>query len=153
MSTIDERLNIPLEGKGRFGTLQEANAAAGEGEFGILTTYACGPFMIARKPRVGDYLNQYGYSDAHPYQIIRMTASGKTAYVRAVSAERDPNWKPEMIPGGFSAHCTNNHSQKWVYGEVYGPVIAVRRNRKGWKSNHGIHYASEKPQRFYDYNF
>jgi len=52
------------------------------------------------------YANLYGYSDVHPYEVVRVI-SEKTIEIRAMNASRDPNWKPEIIPGGFAGHCIN----------------------------------------------
>jgi len=117
------------------------------------TDYACDPWVIMKDPEVGDYLNHLGYSDVNPYKIVEITKSGKTCYVQEVEAERDPNWKPNFVPGGFSAHCTNNHDQKWVYGKLLPGRMAVRKVKVGWKSAYGRHSLSSNPLKHYDYNF
>jgi hypothetical protein len=99
------------------------------------------------------YMNLYGWSDVHPYEIIRWV-SEKTVEIRAMQATLDPSWKPEFIPGGFAAHCTNQSSQRYTYeSDPNAPVIRARLGKKGWKSKRGMHKPSEKPRRFYDYNF
>jgi hypothetical protein len=121
--------------------------------FAFESDYVVDKTMLGRDIMVGDYLNHAGYSDWHPYKVVRLSPSGKTAYVKKVEAELDPNWKPEVHIGGFSGHTANNNSQAYIYGEVTGNEIAVRINKKGWKSAHGRHYPSTKPVKFYDYNY
>lgn len=119
----------------------------------LKTDYACNPWTVGRDVQVGDFLNMSGYSDVRPFQVVRMTASGTTAYVRAVDALIDPSWKPDTAKGGFAGHTRNNRSQRWIFGELKGNEVAVRLNKAGYKSTLGKHFASEKPARFHDYNF
>lgn len=102
------------------------------------------------------YLNQYGYSDVAPYEIIKFSPSGKTAYIRAMLAEKDKSWKPNFIPGGFAGHCTNQDKQEWIItSDSKQPIIKARLHKNGtWHSSNGHHgMPSSKPVRFYDYNF
>ena len=104
--------------------------------------------------KIGTFLNNHLFTDVAPFQIVRLTKSGKTAYVRAVKVERHPDWKPETIAGGFCGHTVNNYEQFWKYGELEGPEYAVRLTKSGWKSKlGGRHIPADKPKRFYDYNF
>jgi hypothetical protein len=101
------------------------------------------------------YANLYGWSDVYPYEVIKVI-SDKTVEVRAMSSELDPEWKPEMSPGGFSAHTTNNHSQKWkITSNPDIPIIRIRKHKDGrWYSKHKHRFVfSDSPYRFYDYNF
>jgi len=97
------------------------------------------------------YANWYGYSDVEPYEVVRVI-SDKTIEVRAMIATRDPSWQPIMHAGGFSAHCSNQHTQRWFYeSDPDAPVKRIRKGKKGWaKGNFRI---SAKPRKFYDYNF
>jgi len=101
-----------------------------------------------------NYANHIGYSDVTPYEIIR-AVSGKTLEIRRMSAERDPAFKPEFVPGGFSAHCTNQIAQAWIVSsDPTASVIRIRKGKLGWKdANGGRYQLAEKPVRFYDYNF
>lgn len=97
------------------------------------------------------YANQYGYSDVHPYEVVRVI-SDTTIEVRAMNAVRDPNWKPVFHAGGFSAHCSNQNEQRWVYeSDTDAPVRRIRKSKKGWAK--GTFTISAEPVRFYDYNF
>ncbi|QRE00609.1 hypothetical protein [Pseudomonas phage Itty13] len=103
---------------------------------------------------VGKFANHIGYSDVHPYEIVR-EVSDKIIEVRAMKAERDPTWKPEMIPGGFAAHCTNQHEQRWIItSDESAPVIRLHLRKDGCFYRQGSKFRREaKPRRFYDYNF
>lgn len=52
------------------------------------------------------------HSDIKPCTVISRTA--RTLTVQFDHAELDPTWKPVMHPGGFAAHCSNNHEQRWI---------------------------------------
>lgn len=99
------------------------------------------------------YANMHGWSDVYPFEIIRVV-SNKTIEVRAMIAELDEGFKPEIIPGGFSGHCVNQNKQTYKYKSCpEGQVLRVRLGKKGWKSSMGKHVISEQPRKFYDYNF
>ena len=111
-------------------------------------------------PKVGLYANHHGWSDVHPYEIIRVV-SDKTLEIRALDVS-DNKIKMDFIPGGFSAHCANQHQQEYDYSSnTDNPVTRIRLNRasqycpdKVWKSKTGARFAiSEHPCKFYDYNF
>lgn len=138
----------------RYETEELAKAAAAEKGpewVAIKTTFVCDPWMIGRQPVVGEYLNHKGYSDMEPHKIVRMSPSGKTAWVRRVEATLDPTWKPEFQPGGFVGHCTNQASQRWIYGELAGEEKKVRLSSKGWGK--GDWKPATEPRKFHDYNF
>lgn len=103
------------------------------------------------------YANQRGYSDCCPFEVVRQVSS-KCLVIRAMNYTLDPSWKPEMIPGGFSAHCTNNHEQRYIYeSNPTAPEIRIRKHKNGrWYSGSNgvyVYSLSEKPHAFYDYNF
>lgn len=106
------------------------------------------------------FANMHGWSDVHPYEIVKVI-SDKTIEIRAMNATLDPNWKPEIVPGGFAGHCTNQSEQRWVYeSNPDAPVIRMRACKptsanRGyvWKSAYGHHCLSDKPRKFHDYNF
>ena len=92
------------------------------------------------------YANQYGYSDVEPFEVVRVI-SDKTIEVRAMDAEKDDSVKLEFHVGGFSAHCSNQHQQKWfITSNPNNPVIRIRLGKKGWKDAHGRRYGlADKP--------
>jgi hypothetical protein len=102
-----------------------------------------------------NFANRYGYSDVEPYEVVRRI-SDKTVEVRAMSAERDPSYKPEFVVGGFSAVCLNQREQKWVISSnPEARVIRIRLRKDGrWYDSYDNRYGlSDKPRKFYDYNF
>ncbi len=100
------------------------------------------------------YANKIGYSDVTPYEVVRVV-SNKTLEIRRMNAERDPNWKPEFVPGGFFGTVVNQNSQEWIItSDDKAPVIRIRLGKQGWKdANRGRYDIADAPQRFYDYNF
>lgn len=100
----------------------------------------------------GDGASVRLWTDAHAYTVIRVSPSGKTVTLQRAKATLDPEWKPEMIPGGFAAHTVNNHEQRWTYEpDPDGAVITARFTRRGWmrtgqRVTHGYY-------EHYDYNF
>ena len=106
------------------------------------------------------FLNHHGYSDITPYEVVRVV-SEKCVEIRRMTATLDPSWKPEIVPGGFAGHCTNQHKQKWNFeSDLEAPVIKCRKvkpsraNRgQEWKSVMGYHTPADAPRSFYDYNF
>jgi len=106
-------------------------------------------------PTVGMYANFHGWSDVNPYEIVEVRTANKIM-VRAMNAEIDPEWNPEVILGGFSGHTVNNYSQKWIITSCEdAPLIAIRKNKRGeWKDASGRRFViSEHAVKFYDYNF
>lgn len=91
-------------------------------------------------------------TDAHAYTVIRVSPSGKTITLQRVKATLDPEWKPEVISGGFAGHTANNHEQRWICEpDPDGAVTTARFTRRGWmrtgqRVTHGYY-------EHYDYNF
>ena len=100
------------------------------------------------------HANEIGYSDVYPYEIVRRV-SDKTIEIRAMDAALDPEWKPEFIPGGFCAHCVNQHSQRWVYSSnPNNPLRRIRLTKRGWRGVGGAKFRlGSAPRKFHDYNF
>lgn len=100
------------------------------------------------------YANCYGYSQVYPYEIVRVV-SDKTIEVREMANAPDPNWKPEILPGGFFGHCINQNEQTWIItSDPNAKVIRIRKRKDGkWYSKMGQHVLEDKPRYFYDYNF
>lgn len=101
------------------------------------------------------YANCVGYSDIHPNEIVRYI-SEKTIEVRAMKAERDPEYKPQFIHGGFLAVCINQEEQRWIIeSDKTARIVRIRQHKDGkWRDSSGNRYLlNEKPIKFYDYNF
>lgn len=102
-----------------------------------------------------NYANQYGWSDVNPFEVVKVI-SDKTIEVREMDAERDESVKLDWAPGGFAGHCINQRDQKWfITSNDQNPVVRIRLSKTGvWKDKHGRKYGlSDKPVKFYDYNF
>lgn len=100
---------------------------------------------------VGDRAHVTLYSDVEPCTVIRRTA--KTITVRYDDGKLDPNWKPEFIPGGFAAHCTNQEEQVWnLFEDPNGQVETFHRRKAGWYNKSDCRLTPGW-RKFYDYNF
>ena len=101
------------------------------------------------------YANHLGYSDVNPFEVVNVV-SDKTIEVREMNTVRDDSIKLEFHVGGFSAHCSNQHDQKWtITSDETAPVIRIRLSKnKGWKDKYGRRFQlADQPVKFYDYNF
>ncbi|MBQ6627940.1 MAG: hypothetical protein IJH65_03910 [Methanobrevibacter sp.] len=104
---------------------------------------------------VGDRVHINHYTDVDPATIIKRTE--KMIIVRVDKAELDGQWKPEFIPGGFSAHCTNDSEQinHWVIEEDETGST----ERFNWSEKYGVwknksnETVSPGWLKYYDYNF
>lgn len=95
------------------------------------------------------------YSDINPYEVIKVV-SEKCIEIREMKAEKNPNFKPVFVAGGFSAICLNQGNQEWIIEpDESRPVIRIRANKKlGWADKYGKKFIlSDKPVKYYDYNF
>lgn len=101
-----------------------------------------------------NFANHIGYSDINPFEVINKV-SDKTMDIRAMDAVLDPSFKPEFVPGGFSAICLNNGCQKWIItGNTENRVVRIRLGKNGWKDKFGNKYMLDtEPVKHYDYNF
>jgi len=111
--------------------------------------------MTKLAPEVGLYANLHLFSDVEPYEIVRII-SDKTIELRSVTATLKPDWKPDMIPGGFAAHTANNHTQEYDYKtnpDAYVFKARLRKKDGRFHSARGRHVVSEAPCKFHDYNF
>ena len=100
------------------------------------------------------YANRIGYSDVEPFEVVRVV-SPKIIEVRAMKATLDPSWKPEMHPGGFVAHCSNQHQQRWdIVSDETSPSLRLFLRKDGYFYGFGSRFKLEDaPRKFYDYNF
>ena len=101
---------------------------------------------------VGDHASVRLYTDHEPCTIIKKTATSLT--VRYDKATRDPNWKPEWVPGGFSAICTNQDEQKWIIEEdPNGTTETFRWHKSEGAYVHNGCLLTPGWYKKYDYNF
>ena len=104
------------------------------------------------------YFTERGYSQSYVYKEISRTA--KTRTLARVLSVKDPEWKPDFVPGGFCAHCTNQSEQTWVYAGIDADdTVTVREVKSryygedtcwGYK---GRTFVEGRAREFYDYNF
>ena len=110
---------------------------------------------LNREIRVGDGVTLNLYSDSQAHTVIART--GRTLTIQRDKAIRDPNFKPEWVPGGFSAICTNSAEQEWTYER--DPEGSITRCH--WSEKYGVWQAgsdgsmtvSRGRHEHYDYNF
>ncbi len=102
------------------------------------------------------YFTLHLWTEKHPYEFVR-TRGSKFAVIREMNVVKHPDWKPEIIPGGFVGHCTNQDQQKWLYeSDPDGYEIEVRwsQPKQAWYDKNGARYTNEsEPEYYYDYNF
>ena len=101
------------------------------------------------------YFNHIGYSDIEPYEVIRKI-SDKTFEIRKMDAKLLNKEVLNFVPGGFVAHCSNQHEQKWeITSNENKKVFRIRLHKDGWwRDKGGDRYRmSNEPKKFYDYNF
>lgn len=71
--------------------------------------------LVPSNAKVGEGATVLFWSDRHAGTIVKVTP--KTIQIRRDKATLDPNWKPEIIPGGFAGHCINQSEQTYMYEE------------------------------------
>lgn len=101
---------------------------------------------------VGDRGSVRLYTDSNPCTVIRRTKT--TATVRYDKAERNPDWKPEWVIGGFSAICTNDDEQEWIITE--DPNGSTERFYWSDRENCFVHNGCRLTPgwyKYYDFNF
>ena len=102
--------------------------------------------------KVGDGVTYRLWSDAQACTVIKRTA--KSITIQEDEATLDPNFKPEIIPGGFIGHCVNQNEQTYSYkANPKGRKITAR-----WSDKYGAFMYCGKAifngrHQFYDYNF
>jgi len=116
----------------------------------MITLTPVNPKWEATPDLIGKYINEHLWSDVNPVGVI-VAVIGKTKLVcnRVVATENKT--KMEFVVGGFSAHCTNQYQQEWEFENHDDDVFVVNYSRTNFKRMfYGI---SDKPRKFYDYNF
>lgn len=107
-----------------------------------------------KKVKVGDGITLILYTDAHAYTIIKRTE--KTLTIQRDKVSLKPNWKPEIIPGGFAGHCINQDEQEYDYeSDLNGKIMTIHWSNKYqcWNAPHGYSRIRLGRHEFYDYNF
>lgn len=109
------------------------------------------------------FINYTTYSDTSPYEVLAISASGKTAQVRPMITERSNREDDVVTPGGFCAHTSHPKGQLWLYEsdeEADVKTMTLRKNDvwqfKGQTTSRGaggFGVLSDQPRKYYDYNF
>lgn len=104
-------------------------------------------------PAVGQGATICHHCDRTACTIVAVSESGKTISLQPDHAE-PRNWKPEIMPGGFAGHCTNNHNQRYRYrSNPDAPIWKARLCKGGlFKTTNGERII-EGRQHFHDCNF
>lgn len=106
---------------------------------------------IKNLPAGRRYWTEYGYSQSYPWVEIARTETTRTLI--KVEVKADPEWKPEILPGGFCGHCTNQSEQTWLFDRDNADrKITIRKTKLGW-SRCGVKFRENVAREFYDYNF
>jgi hypothetical protein len=104
---------------------------------------------------IGMGVTQYGYTDLHPYEIVRIV-NDKMIEIKEMKSEKAEPVNPlNFEVGGFSAICTNQFDQRWtITSDETAKPFKIRLNKKGeWQDSHKNRYGVGSARRFYDYNF
>lgn len=108
-----------------------------------------------RELDVGDGCTYHLWSDSYACTVIKKTK--KTITIQRDKATLSPDFKPEWIPGGFAAHCTNAEDQSYTYernpnGEIY--VCHWSEKQGCYRSgSDGSIIIGVGRHEYYDYNF
>ena len=108
-----------------------------------------------RELDVGDGCTYYLWSDSYACTVIKKTK--KTITIQRDKATLSPDFKPEWVPGGFAAHCTNAEDQSYTYernpnGEIYVCHWSEKEGRYRSGSDGSIKIGVGRHE-YYDYNF
>jgi hypothetical protein len=95
---------------------------------------------------IGNYINQYGYSDITPLGKIVGIKSKTILYVQPIEAGENKT-KMEWVSGGFAGHCVNQNEQSYDFTEV-GEIVEIRMSN-GDRRNR----IDNRPMKYYDFNF
>lgn len=99
----------------------------------------------------GKFFTEIGYSQQYPWVMVKRT--DKTVTLAKVIVKADPEWKPNILPGGFAGHCDNQYDQTWIFDRI-DPTWkkVIRMTKRGWAAD-GVRFVEDRAREFYDYNF
>lgn len=102
---------------------------------------------------IGDGVTVNLWSDRYAATVIKVTKNSVT--VQRDKATLDPNFKPEIIPGGFAGHCINQNEQTYSYEpDPNGTIYKFHWSNKYCRYGRpGKLTLSKGRHEFYDYNF
>ena len=106
--------------------------------------------------QIEKYANFYGYSDVEPYEVVRVV-SPSTVEIRRMDTKLLNGSDLKFHIGGFSANCSNSDVQEYAYtSNTNAPIERIRWSKANnrWQQGRHMHFSmSDKPRKFYDYNF
>lgn len=110
------------------------------------------------EPAVGMGATEHGWSQSYAYTIIAVSASGKTITLQRDKTTLLNKDELEFHPGGFAAHCSNQHVQRYSYERDPEGVVRKATLRKDGVFRMKGHRNSGRVtinlrREFYDYNF
>ncbi len=102
--------------------------------------------------QVGDGITVNLWTDRHAYTVIRRTP--KTITVQRDKTTLNPEFKPDIIVGGFAGHCTNQNEQTYTYEpDTNGSKLTLRFSEKQCAFTYLGNAISLGRHEFFDYNF
>lgn len=110
---------------------------------------AAAPLTNIKNLPEGEFFSRVNGSDSTAFIVERRTA--KTAVVREVLVERDPDFTADFEVGGFAAHCKNQHKQTWLFRGLDTFQYLIRETKNGWTCR-GMRFVPGA-RNFYDFNF
>lgn len=112
-----------------------------------LKSYLESPLFVFK---IRKYCNQYFHTDIEPWEVLEVITPKKVLIRKMDSVIKSA--PKEFHAGGFSGNFSDNDEQRWECKsnpENYTEVITLTKN--GWGG--GRFRMSDKPVKFYDYNF
>jgi hypothetical protein len=135
-----ERIQVPIEKRIEFSRMEQKQKMEIE---------------LAERKKVKKYCNEKLYTDIVPFEVVRVV-SDQTVEIRAMDYKQIKAPK-NFSPGGFLGHFHDNRSgQEYEYtSNPENPIIRIRWSKRGFwaKGKYRRFRMSDKPERFYDYNF
>ena len=110
--------------------------------------------MNSEYSEIKKYANLHLFTDIEPYEVVRKI-SDMTVEIRKMDYVQT-KFPKEFHKGGFSGYYSDNEAQEYEYSSnPENKVVRIRysKSRKGWFRGSFRHIMSDKPRRFYDYNF
>ena len=116
-----------------------------------------GDVTLGFNPQIGDKAHVLYYSDIHPCTVIKRTK--KFVTVQTDKYKLNKEIKPNIIPGGFAGHSTNQRELQYdITRNEEGGIMKFGLRQDGRWCQCGQH--DRNPTRlgrgwraFYDYNF
>ena len=116
-----------------------------------------GNVTVGFDPQIGDQAAVYYYSDVKPCTVIKRTK--KFVWIQMDNYKLAEGERPDIIPGGFAGHCTNQRSLKYdITRNLEGSIskFGLRKNGRWCRcGQHDVNPTSlgKGWRAFYDYNF